>query len=291
MTRIYKVDRPRNPDLPYFAYDAFKPGQVAFPVIRYFVRDIRVGEVNLSLKQRNGAPILVDDRHGNHVPSKGFLLYFNGNAVQNENDELDAYDYICGSKSVSLYEWHEIDFGDSKENVLLAKRDYFGENLLPNDGDYQGRDDRGFYGPLEYIFMHLDEVGENYSSDNFFRLQMLYMLLWSVIDKYLSLCYSGWDQRRTVNEWAKWDEFQATFRKHVRRNDIAYSSQGARSFKLNPHNAQWVANYYYRIRCNVVHGGKSNIGDFDKLNQSLWELMMIFWDVLDASFNVDGFRI
>ena len=288
MTRIYKIDRPEHPDLPYFAYDAFKPGQVAFPVIRYFVRDIRECEISLSLKQRNGAPILVDDRHGNHVPTKGFLIYFNDNAVQGYDGEYDAYDCICGSKSRTLYEWMEIDLGFERANVLLAKRDYFGENFLENNGDYQGRNDNGFYGPLEYIHDRLDEVGEYYSKDDFFKLQMFYMLLWSSIDKYLSLCYGGWDQRKTVNEWAKWDEFKNAFRKHVDRYDTAYSSQGARSFKLNPDNARWAANYYYQIRCNVVHSGKSNYDDFNKLKQSLCELMMIFWDVLDASFNVDG---
>ena len=288
MTRIYKIDRPRNPDLPYFAYDAFKPGQVAFPVIRYFVRDIRECDINLSLKQRNGAPILVDDRRGNHIPAKGFLIYFNDNVVENYGEEYDAYDYICGSKSKSLYEWREMDFGFSRANVLLAQRDYFGKDFLANDGDYQGMDDKGFYGPLEYIHDRLDEVGEYYSRDDFFRLQMFYMLLWSAIDKYLSLCYGGWDQRKTVNEWAKWDEFQRAFDRHVDRHDTAYSSQGSRSFKLNPQNAKWAANYYYQVRCNVVHSGKTNYEDFNKLKQSLYELMMIFWDVLDDSFSFDG---
>ena len=102
MTRIYKVDRPEHPDLPYFAYAAFKPGQVAFPVIRYFVRDIRECNVNLSLKQRNGTPILVNGRHGNHVPTKGFLMYFNDEVVQRYNEEYDAYDCICDSKSKTL---------------------------------------------------------------------------------------------------------------------------------------------------------------------------------------------
>jgi len=288
MTRIYKIDRPTNPDLPYFAYDAFKPGQVAFPVIKYFVQDIRECKVNLSLKQRNGAPILVDDWRGNNIPTKGFLIYFNDNVVQNYDKEYDAYDYICDSKSKSLYEWTEIDLGFTRTNVLLAKRNYFGKDFLDNDGNYQGKKDNGFYGPLEYIYNHLDEVGEYYTKDDFFKLQMFYMLLWSAIDKYLSLCYGGWDQRKTVNEWAKWDEFKDAFEKHVDRNDTAYSSQGSRSFKLNPQNAKWAANYYYQIRCNVVHSGKSNYDDFNKMRQSLYELLMIFWDVLDASFNLNG---
>ena len=289
MTRIYKIDRPNNPNLPYFAYDAFKPGQVAFPVIKYFVRDIEEDQINLSLKQRNGAPILVYDRYGNHVPAKGFLIYFNDNVVQDDDGEYDAYDYICNAKSKSLYRWREIDFGTTRANVLLAKKYHFGKDFLENDGDYQGKKDKGFYGPLEYIYNHFDEVEEYYNPDNFFKLQMFYMLLWSAIDKYLSLCYGGWDQRKTVNEWAKWDEFETAFEKHVDREDVAYSSQGSRAFKLNTDNVKYAANYYYQIRCNVVHSGKSNYEDFEKLKQSLYELMRIFWDVLDESFDVYEF--
>ena len=289
MTRIYKIDRPNNPDLPYFAYDAFKPGQVAFPIIKHFVRGIEEDRINLSLKQRNGAPILVYDRYGNTVPTRGFLIYFNDNVVQKDGKEYDAYEYIRSSKSKSLYRWREIDFGHTRANVLLAKKYYFGENFLGNNGDYQGKNDKGFYGPLEYIYNHLDEIGDYYTADDFFKLHMFYMLLWSSIDKYLSLCYGGWDQRKTVNEWAKWDEFQNAFKKHVDRKDTAYSSQGAKKFKLNTENPQWAANYYYQIRCNVVHSGKSNYKDFDKLKQSLNELLMIFWDVLDESFDVFEF--
>lgn len=289
MARIYKVERPNNPDLPYFAYDAFKPGQVAFPVIRHFVRDIRKCEVNCSLKQRNGVPILVDDRYRNRIPTKGFLIYFNDNVVHSGDDALDAYDYICDAKSISLYEWKEIDLGFTRANVLFAKKAYFGKDFSENDGDYQGKRDRGFYGPLEYIHDHLDEVGDYYTPNDFFKLHMFYMLLWSAIDKYLSLCYGGWDQRKTVNEWAKWEEFQSAFDEHVDRKDTAYSSQGSRAFKLNSYNPIWAANYYYQIRCNVVHSGKSNYEDFNKLKQSLCELLGIFWDVLDDSFDAYDF--
>lgn len=286
MARIYAVEYPENPNLPYFAYDAFKPGQVAFPVIRHFVDRIEPFELNFSLKQRNGAPILVDD-YDNYVPTKGYLLYFNDSVVLNGDEEYRAYDYICHSKSKSLYEWREIDFGHTHANVLFAKKRYYGKNFSENDGDYQGKRDRGFYGPLEYIHSHLDELGQYYTPDNFFKAQMFYMLLWSAIDKYLSLCYGGWDQRKTVREWAKWDEFKEAFENHVDREGIVYSAQDSRSCKLVLDNSEWAANYYYQQRCNVVHSGKTNYEDYNELVQSLGELLHIFWDVLDASFDAE----
>lgn len=284
MARIKILERPNNPDLPYFAYDAFKPGQVAFPVIKYFVQDICACEVNYSLRQRNGAPILVNNFDRYEEPAKGFLIYFNDLVVNEYGENFDAYDYIRNSKSISLYEWREINIGNTRVNAVFAKKEKFGTDFIYG-GDYQGKDDKGFYGPLEYIYNHFDEVGAYYTHNDFFKLQMFYMLLWSSIDKYLSLCYGGWDQRKTVNEWAKWDEFKKAFKKYVDRKDTAHSSQGSRPYKLNPKNSKGAANYYYQIRCNVVHSGKSNVNDFNKLKQSLDELMKIFWDVLDESFD------
>ena len=52
MSNIIKIDRPNNPNLPYFAYDAFKPGQIAFPVIEHFITDIGYGDVEFHLKQK-----------------------------------------------------------------------------------------------------------------------------------------------------------------------------------------------------------------------------------------------
>ena len=49
MAKIYKIDRPLNPNLPYFAYDAFKPGQVAFPIIKHFIIDIKMGLMMLMI--------------------------------------------------------------------------------------------------------------------------------------------------------------------------------------------------------------------------------------------------
>ena len=61
MTKIYKIDKSSNPILPYFEYDSFKAGQVAFPILKHII-DIKYGDVNYQLKQRNGNPIVVDER-------------------------------------------------------------------------------------------------------------------------------------------------------------------------------------------------------------------------------------
>ena len=286
MAKIYKIDRPLNPNLPYFAYDAFKPGQVAFPIIKHFIIDIKYGDVNYQLKQRNGNPLVVDER--GYFKTYGYLIYFNNEfvAVNHEDGPYDAYDFIRSTKSKSLYNWHEVNINGERANILVSKNRNFGEPFTENNGIYEGRNDKGFYGPLEYIYNHKEEVNEYYDYNSFYKLQMLYMLLWSSIDKYLSLSYGGWDQRKNIIEWSKCQEFKCAIENNVHgSHENAYSSQGAKSYAFNINNPQSCAEYYYQVRCNVVHSGKNNYKDFNNLNQSLNELLYIFWDVLDDSFN------
>ena len=54
MAKQNKLPRPNNIKLPYFAYDSFKPGEIAFPLIEYFVDDIEKTSVEYPVGTRNG---------------------------------------------------------------------------------------------------------------------------------------------------------------------------------------------------------------------------------------------
>ena len=57
-----RLHRPNDKNLPYFAYDAFKPEQVAFPIIAHFVDHIERFEIDYyELKHRNGIPMVVEE--------------------------------------------------------------------------------------------------------------------------------------------------------------------------------------------------------------------------------------
>jgi hypothetical protein len=68
------ISLPQNPELPFFAYGAFKPGELAFTQIETFLdqQPTRATAAG-SLKVRDGLPLL-DDRSGGSV--QGFLLTF-----------------------------------------------------------------------------------------------------------------------------------------------------------------------------------------------------------------------
>ena len=46
--------------------------------------------------------------------------------------------------------------------------------------------------------------------------------------------------------------------------------------------------YYYGIRCNVVHMGKSSIDDYHGLKNALIELLFIYMHVLRYTLEDDG---
>ena len=282
MVQIRGLNRPYHSELPYFAYGPFKPGQVGFPIIKYFVKDIK--EVTLNnyiLGQRNGTPILLKQ----HGFTKGYLLYFNDLLIYYKmgNDRkrkyYDAYDFIRFSKSKSLYKWREINIGDERVNIMLAKENDFGRPYVPNSDEldtYDGKSNKMFYKTLEYLYSNLEFLDAGSSFKSFVNLQMSYMFLWSSIDNFLSLGYGGWDQRKHIIEWSKWEEFRQALKNNVHRECSVNSTQNSNNYELNPEKPEDSIQYYYQFRCNVVHSGKEYLADFPKLKKAYKELLFIF---------------
>lgn len=184
MIIMAKLKRPTNPDLPYFAYDAFKPKQVAFPVIKYFVDYVEPFELDCyELKHRNGMPMAVEDYSTEII--KGYLIYFNDNTVKVYNrrdrcyENLDAYDFICKTKPSSLFKWGEDSFDF---NINLGKDKNYGVPYYIYGGNYDGKNDPTFFRLLDFIEDNLNSLEIRNNHESLYNLQMNYMLLWSSID-------------------------------------------------------------------------------------------------------------
>lgn len=287
-----KIHRPNDTSLPYFAYDAFKPKQVAFPVIKHFVDRVEPFYFErYALKHRNGLPMAVEDYCD--VPIKGYLIYFNDNTVSvynksiEEYEEWGAYDFICKTKPKSLFKWRDEHIEGKDFNMILGKDRNHGVYYSEDDGIYDGVRDSDFFEVIRFIEDNMDSMELQYDEmKSLYALQMNYMLLWSAIDKYLALCNGGWFQHKNVIEWSKSDEFKESFKKHnPDRSHEVHSSNGASSFRLNPGNCKTSAEYYYQLRCNIVHSGKKHATDSAFLEMSLNELLDIFKEVLLISFD------
>lgn len=67
------MDLPRHVEFPFFAYGAFRPGQLAFQRLKAFVLREEVASVSGQLRIRDGLPIL--DPNGGQLVSGSLLLF------------------------------------------------------------------------------------------------------------------------------------------------------------------------------------------------------------------------
>ena len=94
---------PQDLNLPFFAYGAFKPGELAFAQIReYLSSEPSPVFAEGHLKVRDGLPLFDPNGSGN---VRGFLLNFSP-----ETGKL-AYEKICAFEPKNIYFWTELRFG------------------------------------------------------------------------------------------------------------------------------------------------------------------------------------
>ena len=113
-------------------------------------------------------------------------------------------------------------------------------------------------------------------------LQMYYMLLWTSIDRFLSFRYGEIKKNNVIN-LSEEKAFRDALKKYVHGKRKVYSARDLRYYKLNPKKPACSAMYYYTIRNNVVHTGKTLTREEDMLFKSLKELLNIYIEVLDAT--------
>ena len=279
MAKPNKLPRPKNAKLPYFAYDSFKPGEIAFPLIEYFVDDIEKTSVEYPVGTRNGVPALLDKK-SQWDKTEGYLIKFNKNTVTKYYDKTNAYDFIRSTKNKNLYEWRtiELENGEKVNAIFGLDEKYFPKE----DIGYTGKHDPSFNEFIEHINNNLNNSYMDDFIDNYLYLQMNYMLLWSCIDKYLALCYGGWYQNSNVKELSRWRSFKEAL-SHINRYDRIHSLKNNKKLHLNKKYSNSI-NYYYQLRCNIVHEGKILTKETYKVRNSLNELLLIFSYILNDTF-------
>ena len=271
---IYPVGPPKQQylNLPFFAYGTFKPGQLAYPKIEKYVKGEPSAElIEHEMRYRDGLALIVNEENKTFKTS--------GHLIEFSNPE-EAYKIIGESQYETLYRWKQIQVNGEPANALVGKKENRGsfKNRDYNPSIYDYRQDHFFNEALELIEDIINEFeGKNIMNmKDFFRFQMNYMLLWSIIERFSTLSY-GFPQKSSDNfRIAEEKSFINKLENNTRKDKI-YSSDFLLKKKLNP-NKYWKSiRYYYTIRCNVVHKGKSvKAEDLNKLKESLEELFELF---------------
>lgn len=262
--------------LPFFAYGLFKPGQLCFERIKDLVSKVEDGYAGGSLRERDGIPLFNKSQGYSRV--KGSLIYFT------KDREEEAYKRIIEIEPEEIYRWGKVIVNDqSNSNVLLGKRELRGSESPMESNEWDGREDPLFkYGlrEIEAILKENSKFEWDYST--LFRLQMAYIFLWTIIERYAGLRYHLGDKpTKKISYLAGEKSFIEGLKIHVKSERTVYRTTDLRKYILNPEDPKNSVEYYYQIRSNTVHRGKAVVRDFDIIKDSLTELLAIFKYVLD----------
>lgn len=277
------LDLPHDTALPFFAYGIFKPGQIAYFKIKYHVYShCDNTEINYEMKIRDGVPILIDNEN-EHYTTQGSLITFK------EGHEKKAYLNICNGLLKKLYCWKTIEIEGKPVNVLFGVNPDNGSNYIEDDQErecFNGKNDPFFNEAVRLIERNLNSIEFSWDIENFFRLQMNYMLLWSAIDRFTALKYNMPTNSRNYQKFSKERAFKMGITKYKDEHHTpVYSTDDLKIHKFNADDPYETVFYYYTFRCNVVHRGKVMHGDYHMLKTAAMELLEIFKNVLKDTFD------
>lgn len=282
---------PERIDLPYFAYGLFKPGELAYGQLESLVDGAPVkAEVSGALYVRDGLPLL---KLGSMNRVRGFLLCFR------EDKAEEAYARISAFEPRKHYRWEAVRLEETNEvaNALLGRSPKKG-SILVEEGEWTGRRDpvlaRGLsvvrevaaeYGGEKFHPAHLDE----FDWPRLFRLQMAYLFLWAIIERYATLAYGpALEPMEKINRFGKDPAFQRALRRVVTRHETVYDSRNPTNHAdLDPERGHSSAKYYYYVRSNLSHRAKGAWSDGEIVRCSLLELQEIIGLVLKDQMGLE----
>ncbi len=278
------MDNPSDTRLPFFAYGIFKPGQLGYLRLIDLVAEAKPGcEIKGALLIRDGLPTL-DEKPGHSGTCTGTMLTFKLDSVE------AAYQRVAEIEPDKHYRWGVASIQGTDVNVLFGRSPKKG-SVPCEDSEWDGRNAPLFTAALDVI----DEASQanaifEWDLKPLFRLQMAYLLLWSVIERYVSLRYHLGDKvMDKVNALAGEAAFAEALQRFVTEDytedrTIFRADQPDKKVSLNPGNPKKSLEYYYQIRSNIVHRGKAVVRDYDRIKNALEELLSIFYYVLDSAF-------
>lgn len=270
------MEHPANIDRPFFAYGLFRPGQLAFFQLRELVSEVTdPAQVPGHLMLRDGLPIIDSAGYGNVI---GALVTFLPERA------VAAYDRISAMEPDKHYRWHEAQVDGKPANVLVGRSPRKG-SVPCEEREWNGWNDPLFTAALDVVEETLTSNDFQWDLKPLFRLQMAYLLLWSSIERYVSLRYHLGDKvMGKVKQLAGEPAFTAGLLQHVNeRREVYRADRPDKMEILDPQSPEKALAYYYQVRSNMTHRGKGVVRDHERVKKSLEELLPIFREVLKAA--------
>jgi hypothetical protein len=279
---------PDDATLPYFAYGLFKPGE---PLYRY-IQDVVDGTptsatVSGSLRVRDGLPLLKVHSHG----------AVSGNVVRFAPGRGDsAYAEIGKREPRKHYRWEVAGLADPpslRVNLLVGRRPDKG-SVDYESGEWCSARDALLRDGLLLVSSMTEKHSsapfrsappESFEWERFFTLQMTYLFLWTVIERYAALAYGP--ELRPGQTAAKLGEdrlFWTLLEETVHRTHQLVDTQDPdTTYRLDSANPRKSALYYFQVRNNLTHRGKGAWQDAETVRQSLRELQTIMRQMIERT--------
>jgi hypothetical protein len=276
------LDAPEDQNLPCFVYGALKPGMPAFEQLRGFVAKHEPDAVSGDLWVRDGLPML---RTNDSQNISGVLLRWM------PGQEADGYRAVCHFEPRSHYSWSEVELrSGTKANTLVMRFAGKGNPQVLDQNRWNLRDDPAFGPGMEAVESALREVdampGDSRQSDwhRFFRSQMAYLLLWSILERLSALCIGPAEAPTSrIKRLHELPGMEDIVRRHVKRSGKVSDSRNPKSgASLDAENAKKSFDYYYQVRSNLSHRGKAVSKEFETVHSSLRELLGITKEYLES---------
>jgi hypothetical protein len=271
------MNLPANTNLPFFAYGIFKQGQISYPIIEPFVGQNTPHYIHGKLWVRDGIPLAQLLHHtDNSEFISGDLISFK------RGQEVDGYQSICNLEPDYYYEWSEVAEGDNWVNILIGKKINKGAEEYEAP-EWNSWDDPLFTTAFEVINELISEAENDlYSSidgRSFLKLQMGYLLLWTSIERFVTLryCFSGKTIRQKILELQYEPKFsEALLRLNSESYRKIYSSENTSDYFFDKSKPVKTLDYYYQIRSNITHRGKASVTDAKLVLKCLKDLTSVF---------------
>lgn len=273
------------PDItkPFFAYGIFRPGEISFLGIEDCIASIEKFSLNGDLYWWDGINLFKPSLKSKEIV-QGYKIKFKS------EKSTQAYDFIEAIEP-SLYYWKII----RDQNVLAGVISY--DKL---EGSYEVEFKSVWEDPYfnleerDSVINHLKkyETEDGHDFLSVFELQMRYLALWSVVERFITLRYGNIKGRQKLAANKYFSEKLLEVTNKERR--VIYSTQENKYYFLNATDddqekagklsdnwklEQNIA-YYYQVRCNITHRGKALYHDFNIIKKSFNELLQIMEYVL-----------
>jgi hypothetical protein len=262
---------------PLFAYGLLKPGELAFSLVEPFVTRREEASVGGTLWLRDGIPLF--DKTGDGRVA-GWLLWFDPAARD------QAWSAVCYFEPAEQYRWEEAKTqsgeGQTHKANVLAGRKVRAGSAGENTQEWTARQDPVFTEGLAEVRRLVQETAlDGVSSQpdtpelwsSFFRLQAGYLLLWSIVERYTALRYGpGLDPGERVKQLGKDPSFREAVAAAGAREDVVVDSRDPDSRLRLRADGTGAAGYFYRVRSNLSHRGKSAFKDAQLVHKAVTEL-------------------